>query len=100
MIGWNITVMEMEEVQSLRKRIAVIMLVCALVFQYTGLSVSVDDGVVSENVVQAKSQKVYITPTGKCYHKTKCGRGTYYKVTLKKAKSMGLRPCRKRACYG
>ncbi|WP_026835535.1 hypothetical protein [Eubacterium xylanophilum] len=56
------------------------------------------------NVVEAKkrtkkkkAKKVYITPTGKCYHSRKCGRGSYYKVTLKKAKSYLLKPCKK--CY-
>lgn len=48
-------------------------------------------------VVQAKAKYVYITPTGKCYHTHKCGRGTYYKAKLKTAKKMGLRKCKK--CY-
>lgn len=48
--------------------------------------------------VQAKSTNVYITPTGKKYHKKKCGNGTYTKTTLKKAKAAGLTPCKK--CYG
>lgn len=40
---------------------------------------------------------VYITPTGKKYHKKKCGNGTYTKVKLSKAKQMGLTKCKK--CY-
>lgn len=44
-----------------------------------------------------KSKTVYITRTGECYHKRKCGNGTYYKSTLKHAKSLGLRKCKK--CY-
>lgn len=44
-----------------------------------------------------KAKIVYITRTGECYHTHKCGNGTYYKSTLKKAKSYGLRPCKK--CY-
>ncbi|MDF2590205.1 MAG: hypothetical protein K0S41_4046 [Anaerocolumna sp.] len=48
--------------------------------------------------VQAKSQTVYVTPTGKKYHKKKCGNGTYTKSTLDKAKKAGLTPCKK--CYG
>lgn len=47
--------------------------------------------------VQAKTVTVYITPTGKKYHKTKCGNGTYTKTTLAKAKHAGLTPCKK--CY-
>ncbi|MBE5901241.1 MAG: hypothetical protein E7280_04960 [Lachnospiraceae bacterium] len=48
--------------------------------------------------VQAKAKTVYITETGSCYHKRKCGNGTYYKVRLSEAKEMGLRKCKK--CYG
>jgi hypothetical protein len=47
--------------------------------------------------VQAKTQYVLITKTGKKYHRKKCGNGTYYNATLKKAKSLGLTPCKK--CY-
>ena len=47
--------------------------------------------------VQAKTTYVYVTPTGKKYHTHKCGRGTYTKATLKKAKARGLTPCKK--CY-
>ncbi len=45
-----------------------------------------------------KAKYVCITRTGKCYHTHKCGNGTYYKVKLKKAKTLGLRKCKK--CYG
>lgn len=45
---------------------------------------------------QAKSTTVYVTPTGKKYHRKKCGRGTFTKTTLAKAK--GLTKCKK--CYG
>jgi len=48
--------------------------------------------------VQAKSKNVYITKTGKCYHKKKCGNGKYTKTSLDKAKKAGLKPCKK--CYG
>lgn len=48
--------------------------------------------------VQAKTKYVLITRTGKKYHLRKCGRGTYYKTTLKNAKAMGLTPCKK--CFG
>ena len=44
-----------------------------------------------------KAKTVYVTRAGKCYHKKKCGRGKYYKVTLKEAKNRGLRKCKK--CY-
>ncbi|MBE5928181.1 MAG: hypothetical protein E7267_02235 [Lachnospiraceae bacterium] len=44
-----------------------------------------------------KSTTVYVTATGECYHRYACGRGTYYKSTLKSAKSIGLRACKK--CY-
>lgn len=44
-----------------------------------------------------KSVTVYVTETGECYHARACGRGTYYKSTLKSAKARGLRPCKK--CY-
>lgn len=40
---------------------------------------------------------VYVTPTGKKYHKKKCGRGTYTKVKLSEAKKRGLTKCKK--CY-
>ena len=45
--------------------------------------------------VQAKTSYVLVTPTGKKYHKKKCGNGTYTKTTLKKAKARGLTPCKK-----
>lgn len=45
--------------------------------------------------VQAKSTTVYVTPTGKRYHRKKCGNGTYTKSTLEKAKKSGLTPCKK-----
>lgn len=44
-----------------------------------------------------KSITVYVTRTGKKYHKRKCGNGTYYKSTLEKAENAGLTPCKK--CY-
>ena len=44
-----------------------------------------------------KSVTVYTTPTGECYHRYACGRGSYSKTTLKSAKLRGLRPCKK--CY-
>ena len=47
--------------------------------------------------VQAKSTTVYVTKTGKKYHKKKCGNGTYTKTTLAKAKARGLTKCKK--CY-
>lgn len=47
--------------------------------------------------VQAKSTTVYVTKTGKKYHKKKCGNGTYTKSTLDKAKARGLTKCSK--CY-
>lgn len=47
--------------------------------------------------VQAKSTTVYVTRTGKKYHKKKCGNGTYTKSTLEKAKARGLTKCKK--CY-
>ena len=40
---------------------------------------------------------VYVTPTGEKYHKKKCGRGTYTKEKLSKAKDRGLTACKK--CY-
>jgi len=50
----------------------------------------------------AKSTTVYITETGKCYHKSKKCRGLsrarkIYKTTLSDAKADGLRPCK--ICY-
>lgn len=45
--------------------------------------------------IQAKTKYVYITRTGSKYHTHKCGNGTYYRATLKKAKSLGLKPCKK-----
>ncbi len=42
-----------------------------------------------------KAKIVYITETGECYHTHKCGNGTYFKSTLKKAKNLGLRACKK-----
>jgi methylphosphotriester-DNA--protein-cysteine methyltransferase len=48
--------------------------------------------------VQAKTTYVYVTDTGKKYHKKKCGNGNYHKTTLKEAKESGLKPCKK--CYG
>ena len=42
------------------------------------------------------SRTVYTTPTGKCYHYlSSCGWKNSKKTTLQKAKSQGLRPCKK-----
>ncbi len=38
---------------------------------------------------------VLITRTGSKYHKRKCGRGTFFKVSLTKAKARHLSPCKK-----
>jgi hypothetical protein len=45
--------------------------------------------------VQAKTQYVLVTKTGKKYHSKKCGNGKYTKTTLKKAKANKLTPCKK-----
>lgn len=75
--------------KSLKKKLfAITMVLC--------LCVSTVQPVTSCNVT-AKAKKVYITPTGSKYHRKKCGRGRYYKVTLKKAKSYGLTKCKR--CY-
>ena len=61
---------------------------------------SVDAKVKKKSVKKKKAKKaviVYITQTGECYHTRACGRGTYYKSTLKNARAQGLRPCKK--CY-
>ncbi|GFI56076.1 hypothetical protein IMSAG013_01129 [Clostridiales bacterium] len=45
---------------------------------------------------QEKQLTVYYTKTGECYHyENPCGRGTYYPISLDKAKQRGLRPCGK-----
>lgn len=44
-----------------------------------------------------KKTEVYITKTGKKYHKKKCGNGKFTKATLQKAKDLGLTKCKK--CY-
>lgn len=45
---------------------------------------------------QEKQLTVYYTRTGECYHyENPCGRGTYYPISLDKAKQRGLRPCEK-----
>ncbi|MBQ7203498.1 MAG: fibronectin type III domain-containing protein [Eubacterium sp.] len=45
---------------------------------------------------KSKSRTVYITETGSCYHyDSNCGNGVYYRTTLSKALSLGLRPCKK-----
>lgn len=46
---------------------------------------------------ETSSVEVMITRTGECYHTHKCGNGNYFWVTLKEAKNLGLRPCKK--CY-
>lgn len=60
--------------------------------------------VIQENASYSKSSSessseatyyVLITRTGSCYHKRKCGNGTYYEVTLSEAKRRGLQPCKK-----
>lgn len=48
-------------------------------------------------ILYAKEQIVYVTRTGKKYHKRKCGNGKYYKSTLSNAKKKGLTACKK--CY-
>ena len=46
--------------------------------------------------IDASKKAVYITPTGKRYHyDSKCGNGTYIKVTLREALNRGLTPCKK-----
>lgn len=63
-------------------------------------AVSVDAKAKKKSVKKKKAKKavvVYVTATGECYHTHACGRGTYYKSTLKSAKAQGLRPCKK--CY-
>lgn len=63
-------------------------------------AVSVDAKAKKKSVKKKKAKKaviVYVTSTGECYHTRPCGRGTYYKSTLKSAKAQGLRPCKK--CY-
>lgn len=72
-------------------------------------SVSDSNGnVATQNVtvtVNAKSQsistdsnaQVLITRTGECYHRRKCGNGTYFWVSFSEAQSRGLRACQK--CY-
>ena len=50
-----------------------------------------------ESTSVSPSSTVYITKTGKKYHKKACGSGTYSKTTLKKAKERGLTACTK--CY-
>jgi hypothetical protein len=57
-------------------------------------------GQVTQVTVEASAKKsttVYVTRTGKKYHKKKCGNGTYTKSTLEKAKKSGLTACKK--CY-
>lgn len=43
----------------------------------------------------SSNSTVYVTKTGKKYHKKACGSGTYSKTTLKNAKSRGLTACTK-----
>ena len=80
----------------MKKKLLVLFLVVAMMLEGIGI-VPDSINVSQQSSIQAKSRKVYITPTGKCYHCRKCGRGTYYKVSLKKAKSLGLRACKR--CY-
>ena len=55
-----------------------------------------------QDVAQAQQQNnqetVLITPTGKKYHRMKCGNGSYNTTTLQEAINRGLTPCEK--CYG
>ncbi|EGP4927263.1 LysM peptidoglycan-binding domain-containing protein [Enterococcus faecium] len=55
-----------------------------------------------QDVAQAQQQNnqetVLITPTGKKYHRMKCGNGSYNNTTLQEAINRGLTPCEK--CYG
>jgi len=52
---------------------------------------------ISSGDIASTGHEVLITKTGECYHAQKCGRGTYYWVSLETAKARGLRPCKK--CY-
>lgn len=52
---------------------------------------------ISSGGIASTGHEVLITKTGECYHARKCGRGTYYWVSLETAKARGLRPCKK--CY-
>ena len=84
----------------MKKRLFVLFLVIILALDgsYVPNYMTGQVGASFGTVVQAKkATKVYITATGSCYHRRKCGRGTYWKVTLKEAKSRGLRPCKR--CY-
>ncbi|MDO5519891.1 MAG: ComEC/Rec2 family competence protein [bacterium] len=49
----------------------------------------------SSNSSTAVGSYVYVTPTGKKYHKKACGRGTFTKATIKSAKARGLTACSK-----
>ena len=82
----------------MRKRLLVLFLVLVMMLDIAGIA-SPALPVSQSTEAQAKKRKtyVYITPTGSCYHRKVCGRGSYYKVTLKEAKSLGLRKCRR--CY-
>ena len=43
----------------------------------------------------SKSDKVYVTKSGKCYHSKQCGKGNFAQVTLEEAKTKGLKPCKR-----
>lgn len=50
----------------------------------------------SKKGTASNSATVYVTPTGKRYHRiSNCGNGTYTKSTLSAAKARGLTPCQK-----
>lgn len=49
------------------------------------------------SATQVGQGEVFITPTGKKYHRQACGKGNYSATTLEDAKSRGLEPCKK--CY-
>ena len=83
----------------MKKRILVICLVLAMMLDVTGVATTdLSSTQTTISLAKKKKKMVYITATGRCYHRTPCGSGTYYKVTLKRARELCLDPCKK--CYG
>lgn len=92
--GYNeVTVLYIQE-EKVMQKIKKTLLTIALV---TIMAVLPAGEISTTTTLYAKEQTVYVTRTGKKYHKRKCGNGKYYKSTLSDAKKRGLTACKK--CY-
>jgi biopolymer transport protein ExbD len=68
------------------KKLIFIAIVSISLLPLSPISLPTQNTPVTVEASTKKSTTVYVTRTGKKYHKKKCGNGKYYKSTLKEAK--------------